>query len=270
MARGAGVAGGALRGGASGAVDRGAGSLHPLRYAIGLGQAAKREDVAIHERSEVTALTPGTRPVVHTAAGSVTADQVILACNGYLGGLEPRLAARIMPINNFIVATEPLGPEFDSLLPGGEAVADSRFVVNYWRMSADRRLLFGGGESYGPRFPSDIAALVRRNLAQVYPQLANIPISHAWGGTLAITRSRLPCFCAPAPGVLAKAGYYGHGVALATLAGEIAAEAVAGQTERFDLMARLPAPAFPGGTALRRPLLTLAMGWYALRDRLGV
>lgn len=255
---------------AGGAVDRGAGSLHPLRYVLGLARAAQSAGVTIHERSEVTELTSSPRTAVRTATGSVTADHVILACNGYLGGLEPRLAARIMPINNFIVATAPLGPEFDAILPGGEAVADSRFVVNYWRMSHDRRLLFGGGESYGPRFPRDIAALVRRNLAQVYPQLADVPIAHAWGGTLAITLSRLPCFFMPAPGVLAMAGYSGHGVALATLAGDIAAETVAGQAERFDLMARLPVPLFPGGVALRQPILALAMGWYALRDRLGV
>lgn len=255
---------------AGGVVDHGAGSLHPLRFALGLARAARDADATLHEASEVMALEPGMRPIVRTQGGSVTADHVIVACNGYLGGLEPRTAARIMPINNFIAATEPLGAAFDAILPGGEAVADSRFVVNYWRMSADRRLLFGGGESYGPRFPKDLAGLVRSQMAQVYPRLAEVPITHAWGGTLAITRTRLPCFHRPAPGVLAMAGYSGHGVALATLAGDIAAETIAGQAERFDLMARLPVPGFPGGAALRRPLLVLAMGWYALRDRLGV
>ena len=255
---------------AGGLVDHGAGHLHPLRFAFGLARAALDAGVTIHEASEVTALSPAPHPRVQTRSGTVQADQVILACNGYLGGLAPDTAARIMPINNFIIATEPLGAEFDAILPGREAVADSRFVVNYWRMTADRRLLFGGGESYGPRFPRDIAALVRRPLVQIYPQLAEQSITHAWGGTLAITQSRLPCFHSPAPGVLAMAGYSGHGVALATLAGEIAAEAVAGHSERFDLMARLPVPQFPGGTALRRPLLVLAMAWYALRDRLGL
>ena len=255
---------------AGGAVDRGAGSLHPLRFALGLARAAMAAGVTVHEGSQAIALEPGRRPVLRTAAGQVSADHVILACNGYLGGLEPKTAARIMPINNFIIASEPLGAEFDAVLPGGEAVADSRFVVSYWRMSPDRRLIFGGGESYGPRFPRDIAGLVRRPLARIYPRLAGVPISHAWGGTLAITTHRLPLFHEPAPGVLAMAGYSGHGVALGTLAGEIAAEAVAGQAERFDLMARLPVPRFPGGTAFRRPLLVLAMGWYALRDRLGL
>ncbi|MEM1362548.1 MAG: FAD-binding oxidoreductase [Pseudomonadota bacterium] len=255
---------------AGGVVDRGAGSLHPLKYALGLARAAAAAGAVIHERSEVVELIPGDRPMISTASGEVRADHVIVACNGYLGRLEPKTAAHIMPINNFIIATDPLGAEFDAVLPGSEAVADSRFVVNYWRMSPDRRLIFGGGESYGPRFPMDIAKLVRRRLLEVYPQMAHVEISHAWGGTLAITRTRLPCFHRPARGVLAIAGYSGHGVALASLAGEIAAETIADQAERFDLMARLPVPRMPGGATLRQPLLVLAMSWAALRDRLGI
>jgi gamma-glutamylputrescine oxidase len=198
----------------------------------------------------------------------VTADHVIVACNGYLGDLVPEVAARVMPINNFIVATEPLGDRVPLAEP--VAVADSRFVVNYWRMSSDGRLLFGGGESYGWRFPADIAALVRRPMAEVYPQLARVRIDHAWGGTLAITMNRAPCFLRVGRNVLSASGYSGHGVALAGIAGRILAEAVAGQAGRFDVLARLPMPAFPGGTALRWPLLVLAMTWFSLRDRLGL
>jgi gamma-glutamylputrescine oxidase len=256
---------------AGGVVDWGAGHLHPLRFAFGLATAAEASGVALHERSEVIGLKRiGGTWRIATGQGHVVADHVILACNGYLGGLDRRVAGRVMPINNFIVATEPLGNIAPDILPGDIAVADSRFVVNYWRRSADGRLLFGGGESYGYRFPRDIAALVRKPMLSVYPQLAGVRIDHAWGGTLAITRSRLPHFARLAPGLLSASGYSGHGVALAVLAGEILAEAVAGPSDRFDLIAALPGRPFPGGGMARTPLLALAMGWYALRDRLGM
>jgi gamma-glutamylputrescine oxidase len=254
---------------AGGVIDRGAGHIHPLNYAFGLARAATAAGVTIHEGSEVTRLSAGTPARVETADGHVLADHVILACNGYLGDLAPQVAARVMPINNFIVATEPLGQRAQDVLSEPVAVADSRFVVNYWRLSDDGRLLFGGGESYGYRFP-DIIGTVRRPMLDIYPQLADARIDYAWGGTLAITMSRLPCFLRLAPGILSASGYSGHGVAMATMAGKILAEAVAGQAERFDLMASLPTPRFPGGTAMRWPLLVLAMTWYSLRDRLGL
>ncbi|MCA8882522.1 MAG: FAD-binding oxidoreductase, partial [Rhodobacteraceae bacterium] len=170
-----------------GVIDWGAGHLHPLRYCLGLAEAAKAAGAVLHERSEVTALHPGTAPRVDTAHGNVAARHVILACNGYLGALAPKVAARVMPINNFIVATEPLGDIAPEILPRDIAVADSRFVVNYWRLSFNGRLLFGGGESYGYKFPKDIRALVRGPMTEVYPQLAQVKLDHAWGGTLAIT-----------------------------------------------------------------------------------
>jgi gamma-glutamylputrescine oxidase len=199
----------------------------------------------------------------------VQADWVVLGCNGYLGRLAPSVAARVMPINNFVAATEPLEPQAqEALIAGNRAVADSRFVVNYFRFSEDHRLLFGGGETYGYRFPRDIAGLVRRRMLQIFPQLSGTRIDFAWGGTLAITRSRMPHFERVADNVLSMSGYSGHGVAMATLAGQIAAETIAGRAERFDLMARVPTPPFPGGAALRQPILAAAMAWYALRDRL--
>ncbi len=252
-----------------GAIDWGAGHIHPLNYALGLARAAAGAGAVIHEESPVLRIEPGVKPVVHTAAGQVTADHVILACNGYLGNLEPKVAARVMPINNFIIATEPLGNRAAGILSKPVAVADTRFVVNYWRLSEDNRLLFGGGESYGYRFP-DIVKTVRKPMLQVYPQLAGAKIDYAWGGTLAITVNRLPCFARPQPNILSASGYSGHGVAMATLAGKLMAEAVRGQAEGFDLMARLPQPRFPGGAALRWPLLVLAMTWYSMRDRLGI
>lgn len=164
--------------------------------------------------------------------------------------------------------TEPLGDRAAGILSEPVAVADTKFVVNYWRLSEDNRLLFGGGESYGYRFP-DIVKAVSKPMLEVYPQLRGTRIDHAWGGTLAITMNRMPCFTRPAANVLSASGYSGHGVAMATLAGRLMAEAVAGQAEGFDLMARLPQQRFPGGAALRWPMLVLAMTWYSLRDRLG-
>lgn len=254
---------------AGGDIDMGAGHVHPLNYAIGLAQAAQAAGAVIHESSEVTRIEDFAKPVVRTAQGQVTADQVILAANGYLGGLEPSVAARVMPINNFIVATEPLDERARDVLAEPVAVADTKFVVNYWRLSEDNRLLFGGGESYGWRFP-DIVKTVRKPMLAIYPQLQDTKIDYAWGGTLAITMTRHPCFMRPRKNVLSASGYSGHGVAIATLAGRVLAEAVGGQHERFDLMASLPTPRFPGGVALRWPLLVLAMTWYSMRDRLGV
>ncbi|MFN3936744.1 MAG: NAD(P)/FAD-dependent oxidoreductase [Gemmobacter sp.] len=250
-----------------GQIDRGAGHVHPLNLALGMAQAALDAGATIHEGSPVVSVEHGARVTVRAQSGHVEADHLILACNGYLGRLEPAVAQRVMPINNFIVATEPLGDAMPLAEP--VAAADTHFVVNYWRPTPDGRLLFGGGESYGWRFP-DIAATVRKPMLQLYPQLAGARIDHAWGGTLAITMTRLPCFLRVRPNVLSASGYSGHGVALATLAGRVLAEAVAGQAERFDLLARMPTPRFPGGTALRHPFLVLAMTWFSLRDRLGI
>jgi len=249
-----------------GVLDTGSGHLHPLRYALGLARAALAAGATLHENAFVVDIEPGPTPIVRTQTGHVQADHVILAANGYLGGLAPKVARKVMPINNFMIATEPL-PQ-GAALTRDVAVADSQFVINYFRLSRDNRLLFGGGESYGYRFP-DIIRTVRKPMLQVFPQLADARIDHAWGGTLAITRTRLPCFQRVAPNILSVGGYSGHGVALATLAGRMMADTVAGQSEGFDLMARMPMPDFPGGRGLRSPLLALAMTWFALRDRLG-
>jgi gamma-glutamylputrescine oxidase len=252
-----------------GEIDRDAGHLHPLNYALGLAKAAADAGARLHELSEVHHIQHGAKPVVQTAQGRVVCDQVILAGNGYLGGLDRTVAAKVMPINNFIIATEPLGDRAKDILSQPVAVADTKFVVNYWRLSEDNRLLFGGGESYGYRFP-DILKTVSKPMLEVYPQLRGTRIDYAWGGTLAITMNRMPCFTRPAPNVLSASGYSGHGVAMATLAGKILAEATAAQTARFDLLASLPQPRFPGGAGLRWPLLVTAMTWYAMRDRLGI
>ncbi|EAQ01879.1 hypothetical protein OB2597_00640 [Pseudooceanicola batsensis HTCC2597] len=255
---------------AGGVIDRDAAHLHPLKYALGLARAARAAGVRIYERSEVRRLDHGAPARVRTGSGHVEADHVILACNGYLGSLDRRVAARVMPINNYVIATEPLGDAAARVLGEDIAVADSKFVVNYYRLSEDRRLIFGGGESYGYRFPRDIAAKVRKPLSEIYPHLRDVRIDYAWGGTLAITMKRLPFFARPATNVLSASGYSGHGVGTATHAGWLMARAIRGQAEGFDAMARLPVLPFPGGPALRTPLLAAAMSWFALRDRLGV
>lgn len=253
-----------------GFLDNGAAHLHPLNYALGLAQAATVAGAQIHEQSEVLQIEPGTQVKVTTSSGSVTADHLILACNGYLGGLNAPVAARVMPINNFIAATEPLGDEAAKVLTQDVAVADSKFVVNYFRLSADKRLLFGGGESYGYRFPSNIEAVVRKPMTQIFPHLHDVKVDYAWGGTLGITMKRMPYLARLGSNVLSASGYSGHGVGTATHAGQLMALAIQGQAEGFDTMARVPTPSFPGGARLRSPLLVLAMTWYALRDRLGV
>ena len=253
-----------------GVLDMGAAHLHPLNYALGLARAARDAGVRIHENSAVHHITEGQQAKVQTDAGHVTADHVILGCNGYLGGLNRKVAARVMPINNFIAATEPLGDGIKDVLPRDVAVADSRFVVNYFRLSHDGRLLFGGGESYGYKFPADIASTVRKPMSVIFPHLKDVRIDYAWGGTLGITMKRLPYLARVAPNILSASGYSGHGVGTATHAGYLMAKAVEGQTDGFDTMAAIPTLPFPGGAAFRNPLLVLAMTWYAMRDRLSV
>jgi gamma-glutamylputrescine oxidase len=243
--------------------DAEAGHLHPLNYALGLARAAHAAGARLHERSPALEVRDG---LVRCEHGAIRADWVLIACNGYLDDLDRRVAARVMPINNFIVATEPLGDR--NPVPGGECVADTRFVINYFRPTPDGRLLFGGGETYSQRFPADLAAPARAAMERVFPQLTGVRIDHAWGGTLAITRTRAPLFHRLSARRLAIGGWSGAGVHMATMGGAIAAEAVRGTMARWDVLERVPTPEFPGGDRLRPPLLALAMAWYALLDRL--
>ncbi|NVK35817.1 MAG: FAD-binding oxidoreductase [Rhodobacteraceae bacterium] len=254
-----------------GMMDAGSGHLHPLNLVLGLADVAETLGVRIFEDTRVLSYDHGDTVTVHCEAGSLKAKHLILGCNGYLGKLDKTTAARVLPINNFIVATEPLSKgDAETLLPNNPAVADSKHVINYFRLSSDRRMLFGGGENYGYNFPHDIKSFVRGPMVEIFPQLKDVRIDYGWGGTLAITPKRMPYFARLAPNVLTATGYSGHGVAMATLAGKVLAEAVDGTSSRFDAFDKLNIPAFPGGDKLRYPLLVLAMTWYALRDRLGV
>ncbi|MGH1416577.1 MAG: NAD(P)/FAD-dependent oxidoreductase [Pelagimonas sp.] len=253
-----------------GILDMGAAHLHPLKLALGLAKAAASAGARIHERAHVHHVKAGAKVRIATDMGHVEADHLIFACNGYMGGLNRKVAARVMPINNFIVATEPLGSRADEVLTQDVAVADDRFVVNYFRLSQDKRLLFGGGESYGYKFPTDIRATVSKPMLEVFPHLRGVKLDYAWGGTLAITMKRMPYLARVAPNILSASGYSGHGVGNAIQAGRFLAEAVRGQSQGFDAFTKLPTPAFPGGGGFRTPLLALAMSWYAMRDRLGI
>ncbi len=255
---------------AGGLVDRGAGHIHPLRYVLGLAQAAERAGVRIFERSEVHRIDQGDPATVATGNGRVTANFVLLAGNGYLPNLARTVAARTMPLNSFIAATEPLGDRAADILTEDIAVADDKFVVNYFRLSDDKRLLFGGRENYTVGFPNNIEPALRDRMETMFPQIKDVKIEYVWGGTLGITPTRLPLITRTAPNILSAGGFSGHGVAHSGLAGKLMAEAVRGQAERFDVFATLPTPAFPGGTLLRAPLLAAAMTWYSLRDRLGL
>lgn len=244
--------------------------LHPLKFAQGLAKAAVSLGAQLYEQSRVLSYSEGGKVTVNTAAGTVTASYLVLACNGYLEKLEPRTAGRIMPINNFMLATEPL-PEAlaRQLIRDDTSMSDSLFVINYWKLSADNRLLFGGGENYTRRFPHDIKTFVRKCMLQIYPELADTRVDYGWGGTLAVTMNRMPDFGRLSAQVFYAHGYSGHGVPTATMAGKLLAEVISGSAERFDIMANIPIRPFPGGTLLRWPGLVAGMLFYSLRDKMG-
>lgn len=255
-----------------GLFDSGGGHLHPLNYSAGLALAAEVAGAAIHEGTKVLRLdraTPGGGlHACHAATGTVRARHVVLAGNAYLDSLVPEISARIMPVATYMVATEPLGPErAQALIPNNIAAADFNQVVDYCRLSRDHRLLFGGGARYWLGDPHDLKGKLRRRMIRVFPQTADVAIDHAWGGYVAITLNRLPNFGALSETLWYAHGYSGQGVAVATLAGKLIAEAVSGTAERFDLFCRIPHRPFPGGR-LRAPLLALAMAYHRLRDLL--
>jgi len=251
-------------------LDRGCRHLHPLKYAQGLASAANKLGAQLFEGSRVLSYSENNQVRIKTDRGQVNANHLVLACNGYLEKLEPRTAGRIMPINNYMLATEPLPESLArQLIRDDTSMSDSLFVINYWKLSADNRLLFGGGESYTRRFPADIPHFVRKYLLRIYPELADTRIEYGWGGTLAITMNRMPDFGKLSSRVFYAHGFSGHGVPTATMAGKLLAEAISGTAERFDVLASVPSQQFPGGTLLRWPGLVAGMLFYSLRDRLG-
>jgi gamma-glutamylputrescine oxidase len=251
----------------AGLLDSGAGHLHPLRYTIGVGKAAIAAGARICEKSAVTDIQYGPTVTVKTAKGSVRARFVALCANVGHVELSRRLARKLIGVASYIVATKPLAEErAKALLRDNIAVADLNWIIDYYRLSADYRLLFGGRVSYSGLDPLGTERATRLRMLNVFPQLADTEIDYAWGGMIDITMSRLPNFGRLEPNVYFLQGYSGHGMVATTIGGRILAEAIAGQAERFDVMARLRHHDFPGGTHFRRPTLVMAMTWFRLRD----
>jgi gamma-glutamylputrescine oxidase len=249
--------------------DGGGGHLEPYRFALGLARGAAGLGASLHEKSPALRLgSQSGKPVVHTANAEVRADHVIVATDGRSGSLERITQRRMVGINSFVVITEPLGEKGDRILPGAESAADSRFVVRYWRKTADDRLIFGGGESSAGRVPADIPAFVRPHLVEIYPQLKDVSIAHGWGGVVSVTAPRLPYVREIAPAVWAAGGYSGQGVALAPLMGKLLAEAARGNPARLGAFADIEIPAVPTASWVRRPLVSLAILQGRLQDRL--
>ncbi len=248
--------------------DTGTGHIHPLKLVVGTARVASEAGVHLHEQTPATSVESiNGKVVVKTPRGTITASKGLLAVNAYGGDLEPVSAAHVMPIGSFIGATVPLDDD-SSVLSGGEAVDDSRFVVRYFRKSVDNRLLFGGREIYGVADPQDIADAIRKQITEIYPDLKDVEITHGWGGYVGITMPRKPYIREVMPNVIYAGGFSGHGVMLSNFTGKLYAEMVAGNRDRLKLMQDFKIPAFPGGRALRAPLLFLALNWYALRDRI--
>ncbi len=261
----------------SGCYDRRGGHLHPLKYALGLAEAAWLQRARLHEHSPVIRVERHrTATLLKTPQGQVLADQVLLAGNVHLGtlpGLPARPATRVMPVGTYVAVTEPLDAAvMDGLLPTRAAVCDNNVSLDYFRPTADQRLLFGGKVSYSTMTPPNLSGSLRGHIARVFPRLSLTPLTHTWGGFVDITMNRAPDFSRLPPDGAATApiyllqGFSGHGLALTGLAGKLVAEAMCGDAERFDIFTRLRHRAFPGGERLRTPTLVLGMLWHRMRD----
>jgi gamma-glutamylputrescine oxidase len=249
--------------------DAGGGHFHPLNYALGLARAAEEAGAQIYEHSRAMRLIEGPRPTIVTERGRIEADRIVIAANAYVGDLVPALRHRIIPVGTYMLATSPMGEgRARALLPSDIAVADVNFVLSYYRLSADHRLLFGGGLSYSGFDRPDLRRALRATMLKYLPQLSDLKIDYCWGGHIALTMTRLPEVGRLSERIYFAQGYSGHGVALSNLAGQLIAEAIIGRPERFDLLRRLPQRPFPGGRYFRLPALLLGTAWYRLRDRL--
>ena len=250
-------------------LDPRSGHLHPLKYTLGLAKAARQLGVQIFEDSAATELMRGAKPQFKTAHGRVTCDFAVLAGNAYVHGIAPELDAKIMPVGTYIGATEPLGEaRANALISNNMAVADINWALDYFRLSADHRLLFGGRASYSTLPPPNLAGTLRRRMQRVFPQLADVRMDSVWGGYVDISQTRAPHWGRLGTNVYFAQGFSGHGIAATGLAGRIMAEAIQGQSSRLDAFAALKHRNFPGGRALRTPLLVAAMAWFKLRDAL--
>nr|WP_298249917.1 FAD-binding oxidoreductase [uncultured Halomonas sp.] len=257
---------------AGGLIDHSGGHMHPLNLALGEAEAFERNGGVIYEMSPVVEVDhAATQPVVRTAKGSMTCQTLVLCGNAYLGKVVPTLASRVMPVSTQVMATEPLGEErAHDLIPTDACVEDIRYILDYYRLSGDKRLLFGGGTVYGGSDPSDIKAKLERNMDKVFPQLKGVKIDYAWSGNFALSFSRVPQMGRIGDNTYFAHGYSGHGVTGTHTFGRILSEAIDGDLTRFDVFEKVPWLPFPGGRLLRVPYSVMGSWWYGLRDRLGV
>ncbi|HWR95280.1 MAG TPA: FAD-binding oxidoreductase [Arenimonas sp.] len=250
-------------------VDPRSGHLHPLKYTQGLAHAALKLGVRIFEQSKVTRLVRGEKAAFLTAGGEVRCDFAVLAGNAYVHGIAPELDDKIMPVGTYIGATEPLGEaRANALIKNGMAVADVNWALDYFRLSSDNRLLFGGRASYSTLPPPDLAGTLRRRMTRVFPHLADVKMDTVWGGFVDISLNRAPHWGRLGGNVYFAQGFSGHGMAATGLAGRVISEAIKGQAGRLDAFARIKHQNFPGGRAFRTPMLVAAMAWFKLRDAL--
>ena len=253
----------------AGVLDKNSAHLHPLKYALGLAQAAMNAGVRIYENTQATQIKYSDPAIVKTAAGQVTAPFVILAGNVYTEDLAPKISKRIMPVGTYIVTTEQLPHEVaEGLIKNRIAVSDNNFVLDYFRVTNDDRMLFGGRVSYSGMTPPNLPVAMRKTMLRAFPQLDFAQIEYCWGGYVDVTMNRAPDFGRLANNVYYLQGFSGHGLILTGIAGKIAAEAVRGQVERFDLFGKLRHLPFPGGKYLRMPAQVLGMAYYRLKDYL--
>jgi gamma-glutamylputrescine oxidase len=254
-----------------GLLDRRGGHVHPLNLVLGEAAAIESLGGVIYEGSPVTRVEPGDKPVVQTAKGKVTAEFLVLCGNAYLGKTVPQLAGKVMPVSSQVITTEVLGEALTgSLIPSDTCIEDCNYFLDYYRITGDKRLLFGGGSVYGGADPADIIAKLRPNLLRTFPQLEDAKIEFAWSGNFAMTVTRIPHLGRLGAKVYFSQGYSGHGVTTTHLAGRLVAEAIDNQAARFDAFAKLPHYSFPGGQAFRVPIVVIGSWYYRLREQLGV
>lgn len=254
-----------------GLLDRTGGHVHPLNLVLGEAAAAESLGTIIYENSTVTRVEPGTRPTVHTAGGRVQADYVVICGNAYLGRAVPALHQRVMPVSTQVMATEPLGEEMArKLMPANACIEDCNYMLDYYRMSADHRLLFGGGSVYGGTTPANIEAKLRPHLARTFPEIADVRIDYAWSGNFALTWTRFPDMGQLDDKTYYTHGYSGHGVTTTRLAGRLLAEAIDGKRDRYDAFAAMRNYPFPGGRMLRVPLSVAGSWYYMAKEKMGL
>ena len=250
--------------------DTGSGHLHPLKLVLGEAKAAQALGVRIFENSAAIKIIKGDHPRVQTTHGEVRCKYLVMGGNAYLGHkLEPWLGGKVLPAGTYIIATEPLDESLArELMPGNHAVADMRIALDYYHFSKDNRLLFGGRCNYSGKDPSNIAAVMKHDMLKVFPQLQQVKIEFNWGGFIGIGANRMPQVgqLPDAPNIFFAQAYSGHGVNVTHLTAKLIAEMLTGQAERFDLLAKIPHRTFPGGPALRSPLLALGMAYYRLKE----